>query len=289
MLSCRRFTLPAWLPPTFRGTAARYLYYLQAAVKYTPAADGAAAAASTAAAAGSGIASVSSRAPLHIWPARPQQLESAALERSLSLMATPGGGTAAATAAALPAADGSLLSPPVQSEDMPIKCWEVGPGTAVQDAVAHIIKLASQPPPQHRPHSPARLARGAPNGRLPGGSDGGRAGSVAGTADDSRSEISHEPEEVEVEPGAGSFAAAATAAAAGMPPLAPQQHDQQLPPQQQQQQTGSGASSPRSLLAARRPSLQRPGQEAAAAGVAARSPSLAPLDSGSTLRSYALR
>lgn len=282
LLPCR-FTLPAWLPPTFRGTAARYVYYLQAAVKYTAAADGEPAAAAD-------ILSVSSRAPLHIWPARPQQLESAALERSLSLMATPGGGTAAATAAALPAADGSLLSPPVQSEDMPIKCWEVGPGTAVQDAVAHIIKLASQPAPQHRPHSPARLGRGAPNGRLPGGSDGGRAGSVAGTVDDSRSEISHEPEEVEVEPGAGSFAAAATAAAAGMLPPALQQHDQQQAlDHQQQQQAGSGASSPRSLLAARRPSLQRPGQEAVGAGGAARSPSLALLDSGSTLRSYALR
>ncbi len=267
------------------------MYYLQAAIKYTAAADSAVGSAAAAEAA-AGVLSVSSRAPLHIWPARLQQLESAALERSLSLMATPGGGTAAATAAALPAADGSLLSPPVQSEDMPIKCWEVGPGTAVQDAVAHIIKLASQPPQQHRPHSLARLSRGAPNGRLPSGSDTGRAGSVAGTVDDSRSEISHEPEEVEVEPGAGSFGPAASAAAAGMPPLAPQQHDQQLAPEQQQQQQqgmSSGASSPRSLLAARRPSLQRPGQEAAATGGAARSPSLAPLDSGSTLRSYALR
>jgi hypothetical protein len=72
-----------------------------------------------------------------------------------------------------------------------------------------------------------------------------------------------------------------------MPPPASQQHDQQPALEQQQQQAGSGASSPRSLLAARRPSLQRPGQEAA--GGAARSPSLAPLDSGSTLRSYALR
>lgn len=217
---------------------------------------------------------MSSRTPLHIWPAKPQQLESATLERSLSLLAAGG----AAAAADTPAGDGSLLSPPIGSDGMPIKCWEIGPGTAVQDAVAHIVKLAAAPAAPPRPHSPGRLARGG--GGKAGGGDGAASGSLSGAADDTQSEISHaEPEEVEMEPsGSGQ-------AAAGQQPSAAQQpHDQQ---QQQQQALGSSASSPRSLLSARRPSLQRPGLDAAS--TAPRSPSQLIADSGSTLRSYALR
>lgn len=285
-LPCRRFTLPPWLPPTFNGTAARYVYYLQAAVKYrstaAPPGEAAAVPAGAAAAGQAGSTSVASRAPLYIWPAKPQQLEAVTLERSLSLLAASGSG--AAEAAAVPAADGSLLSPPIQSEDMPIKCWEIGPGTAVQDAVAHIIKLVAQPPQAARSHSPGRLAHGNGAG---GGADisaGMLAGSVAGTFDDSQSEISHaeQPEEVEMESSASGLAAAA---AGGAPPPAAQQQQEQ-----QQGALGSATSSPRSsLLSARRPSLQLPRQETAGAGGVPRSPSLLLPDSGSTLRSYALR
>jgi hypothetical protein len=73
-----RFTLPAWLPPTFRGTAVRYLYYLQAVVRYRPAlpqhSDGSSSEAGGAAANGAALAASSSavvtRTLLQVWPLR---------------------------------------------------------------------------------------------------------------------------------------------------------------------------------------------------------------------------
>lgn len=196
-----RFTLPGWLPPTFRGTAVRYIYYLQALVKYrsAPASDNTGAAAEQ-------PGSVASRAPLHLWPAKQQQLESATLERTPSLLTPASTALPAAGSTALATADGSLLSPPIQSEDVPIKCWEIGPGTAVQDAVAHIIKLASQPPASvGRPASPGHLPRGG-SGRGSGGMLAGSAGN-GDAGGDAHSEISHDPEELEMGPAGGSSAA----------------------------------------------------------------------------------
>ncbi|EFN58536.1 hypothetical protein CHLNCDRAFT_140640 [Chlorella variabilis] len=291
-----RFTLPAWLPPTFRGTAVRYLYYLEAIVKYRAArgqqqqqegvggsssksngVGGQAGAASAAASvAGSASSGVATRIPLHIWPAKADS--AGAAERSPALLG------------------GSLPPPALQSEDMPIKCWEIGPGTAVQDAVAHIVKLASQPQQASRPHSPGgRLARGSGAGSSAGG-------------DDSRSEISHDAQEGEavaeegdVAPGGGGgsgLAVAATpvtaVAAPPMPPRLPPEQlavaaataQQQLPPQGTP--ASSGASTPHSRLPARRPPLSRSSLDQSASLALPRSPSQL-LDSGSTLRSYALR
>ena len=213
------------------------------------------------------------RAPLHV------QADSAgAAERSPALLG------------------GSLPPPALQSEDMPIKCWEIGPGTAVQDAVAHIVKLASQPQQASRPHSPGgRLARGSGAGSSAGG-------------DDSRSEISHDAQEGEavaeegdVAPGGGGgsgLAVAATpvtaVAAPPMPPRLPPEQlavaaataQQQLPPQGTP--ASSGASTPHSRLPVRRPPLSRSSLDQSASLALPRSPSQL-LDSGSTLRSYALR
>lgn len=273
----------------------RYIYYLQVLVKYRAAAGSAAAGAAPAVAGQSG--SVSSRAPLHIWPAKQQQLESATLERTPSLLSPAGAGLPAAASVAAAAADGSLLSPPIQSEDVPIKCWEIGPGTAVQDAVAHIVKLASQPlAGMGRPASPGHLPRGG-SGR----GSGGLLASSAGNGDaggDAHSEISHDPEEAEMGPAAGISAVGAPGAAGAaaappqlnLPALSTQQQ-QQL--QQQQQQLGSslssGASTPGSApMLARRTSLARPSLDHALLATP-RSPTQRLLESGSTLRSFALR
>ncbi|KAL4443005.1 hypothetical protein ABPG77_008496 [Micractinium sp. CCAP 211/92] len=279
-----RFVLPGWLPPTFRGTAVRYIYYLQAVVKYR----------SAAASADAGQpSSVASRAPLHLWPAKQQQLESATLERTPSLLNPASAASPAAGSAAL-AADGSLLSPPIQSEDVPIKCWEIGPGTAVQDAVAHIIKLATQPQASlGRPASPGHLPRGS-SGRGSGGILAGSTGN-GDAGGDAHSEISHEPEEVEVGPAGGSSAAGL----AGVPGAKAAPPRLSLPGQQQQPDPGqpgpgssslsSGQSTPRSArLLARRPSLARPSLEHAPLATP-RSPTQLLHDGGSALRSFALR
>ena len=211
------------------------------------------------------------RTPLHIWPTRQQQLEGATLERRPSLA----GGRAASAPR-----HGALRPTPYKSGDMPIKCWEIGPGTAVQDAVAHIAKLASQPGQSPgRPQSPGRMVRG---------------GAVGVSGDiDAHSEISHEPEGEEAEgaparSGSGTAGIGGAAAAGAAVP----------PPAEAAQggggggsELGSGASTPRSSrLIARRNSLaQRPSLEAAAALMAPRSPSQLLHDGGATLRSYGLR
>lgn len=284
-----RFTLPGWLPPTFRGTAVRYIYYLQALVKYrsAPASDNTGAAAEQ-------PGSVASRAPLHLWPAKQQQLESATLERTPSLLTPASTALPAAGSTALATADGSLLSPPIQSEDVPIKCWEIGPGTAVQDAVAHIIKLASQPPASvGRPASPGHLPRGG-SGRGSGGMLAGSAGN-GDAGGDAHSEISHDPEELEMGPAGGSSAAGA-AGVAGAAAAPPRLNLPALPQQPELSQQGPGSSSlssgpstPRSArMLARRPSLARPSLEHASLATP-RSPSQLLHDSGSALRSFALR
>lgn len=286
-----RFVLPGWLPPTFRGTAVRYIYYLQAVVKYRSAA-----ASSDAGVTAGQPSSVASRAPLHLWPAKQQQLESATLERTPSLLSSATAASPAAGSAAL-AADGSLLSPPIQSEDVPIKCWEIGPGTAVQDAVAHIIKLATQPQASlGRPPSPGHLPRGS-SGRGSGGILAGSTGN-GDAGGDAHSEISHDPEEVETGP-AGGGSTAGSAGVAGAK-AAPPRLSLPPPPGQQQQpdpgQPGPGSSSlsngqstPRSArLLARRPSLARPSLEHAPLATP-RSPTQLLHDGGSALRSFALR
>eukprot|EP00887_Chlorella_sp_A99_P002645 scaffold6.g2645.t1 len=192
-----RFALPNWLPPTFRGTAVRYSYTLQASVTYREldvgelaaaelplpsgelmpedlpqdnaadsedeAATGAAgqqhagdgsrrpplppgsrpsgAAALRPAAAEAATTSVTVRIPLLIWPLRP--------EGPPAVLGGQANGLGRPTA--------GLAAQQQHSDEVSIKCWEIGPGTAVQDAIAHIAKLAAVPAAL-RPSSPGRVA-----------------------------------------------------------------------------------------------------------------------------------
>jgi hypothetical protein len=140
-----RFELPPWLPPTFRGTAVRYSYTLEATAAYA-----APAAADTGA---PPARAASARLEVTVWPAR----------------AAEGGGAAAAAAAEAAAAeapDGAF--PPPDDEATAITCWEVGAGTSVADAVAHIARLGAGEAP-------------APLAEAPGGS-GGRGRALARAA-----------------------------------------------------------------------------------------------------------
>jgi hypothetical protein len=157
-----RFALPAWLPPTFRGSAVRYSYFIDAKVRYVvheglleqqhaqqeeesgeitevqpdpiPRGEGT-------------PASAHAKTSLHIWPASPEQAP-AGTERTGSAL------VAAAAAAAGPG-PGLVWGPGgsestagsrggFPEEELTIKCWEIGAGTAVQDALAHIARLGSK-------------------------------------------------------------------------------------------------------------------------------------------------
>ncbi|KAL4857998.1 Suppressor of tumorigenicity 14 [Chlorella vulgaris] len=306
-----RFTLPAWLPPTFRGTAVRYLYCLQAVVKYRAAGSMERSSSSGGGAGGGGgsngdaaappAASVATRIPLHIWPAKLLQLEGAT-ERGAAGGLPSAAGAAANGVPATPAAIG------LPSEEMPIKCWEIGPGTAVQDAISHIVKLAVQLPNTNRPHSP-----GGQLTRRPGsGAHVPLAARAAG--EDSRSEISFEGEEAQqplleggrVSPGGGGGGAAAAAAADGgaspvplhlrtpkkHPELAAAGQPEARQPGQEQAASSTPPSSSSSRAVARRPSLSRPSLDGGGPGPLALAPARSPAllqDNGSSLRTYALR
>ena len=87
------------------------------------------------------------------------------------------------------------IFPTLFSEEYPVKCWEIGPGTAVEDAISHIKKLAAAPPGgmSPSPFSPGRLRIKQENSnnnnnslRLSASGSGGALPS------DSTSEIAHE-------------------------------------------------------------------------------------------------
>ncbi len=200
-----RFKLPSWLPPTFKGTAVRYSYYLDAHLSYFQYDAGV-----VAAAASTGAdppkqgtpGSISTRLALHIWPDQDLNSSETTVANNNSThhkqnnINTSGG----ADVIAFPGALG---------EEAQIKCWEVGPGTAVEDAISHISKLitaGSGIPPS--PFSPGRmqtgLSRQESSGPLlaagaaatvPGTSRGGGGAFGSSTRvghSDSASEISHD-------------------------------------------------------------------------------------------------
>lgn len=178
-----RFKVPSWVPPTFKGTAVRYSYYLDAHLSYFQYEVGV-----VAAAAATGVdppkqgtpGSISTRIPLHIWPDQ----ESSIIINSDNMKNERGS-----------------VFPVVGGEDASIKCWEVGPGTAVEDAISHISKLltaGSGVPPS--PFSPGRmktsLSRQESSGPLLTPSVVLGSGALGGTSrvghSDSASEISHD-------------------------------------------------------------------------------------------------
>ena len=195
--TCCRFALPSWLPPTFRGTAVRYSYALQARVSYRelqpgelaeaeanalpagdlmpedlPQANGDDSDDETHAGSrrqrspqpggprprGPATTSVTVLIPLHIWPLRAEAQLPLGERPNASGGSMPnglgkgsGGGGPLGTPAGMPGV------PPAEAEVV-VKCWEIGPGTAVQDAISHIAKLAAVPPTLRAPGSPQRRA-----------------------------------------------------------------------------------------------------------------------------------
>jgi hypothetical protein len=194
-----RFKLPTWLPPTFKGTAVRYSYYLDAHLSYFQYDAGV-----VAAAAATGVdppkqgtpGSISTRLALHIWPDQEANSENTATNTTTSSSQykqsnnnARGGGNSG----------GSDVFPLALGEDAPIKCWEVGPGTAVEDAISHISKLVTTGSGiPASPFSPGRmktsLSRQQSSGPLLGGGAGSGSGRMPSGLlhSDSASEISYD-------------------------------------------------------------------------------------------------
>ncbi|GAB4820682.1 hypothetical protein N2152v2_007728 [Parachlorella kessleri] len=140
-----RFALPTTLPPSFKGTAVRVSYTLTASVHYRQSLGGEVSEPSTPEASTTsfgpseaaeqqqlegtvtpdGITTSTVQLPVHIWPLKAE---------SDSWQPT--------SLAAAPASQEPL--PLITSDDMTIKCWEIGPGTGVQEAIAHICRLVAQ-------------------------------------------------------------------------------------------------------------------------------------------------
>jgi hypothetical protein len=192
-----RCKLPSWLPPTFKGTAVRYSYYLDAHLSYFQYEAGV-----VAAAAATGIdppkqgtpGSISTRLALHIWPDQESPIISNVDNSAAANINNKS--SSSSSLHHMNKTSGDVF--PI-GEDAPIKCWEVGPGTAVEDAISHISKLitaGSGIPPS--PFSPGRMKTSmsrqessgpllAASGVLGSGALGSRRGHS-----DSASEISHD-------------------------------------------------------------------------------------------------
>jgi len=190
-----RFKLPAWLPPTFKGTAVRYSYHLDAHLNYFQYEAGV-----VAAAAAAGVdppkqgtpGLISTRLALHIWP--DQGSTTGGNADTNSAVANKKSGTLHH----LKNASGDVF-PLVLDEDAPIKCWEVGPGTAVEDAIKHISTLLrAGPGVPPSPFSPGRmktgLSRQESSGPLLAASSVLSSGALGSRRlhSDSASEISHD-------------------------------------------------------------------------------------------------
>ena len=152
-----RFVLPEWLPPTFKGTAVKYFYYLQASVTYTaePELRVMETGQEIEAAPGGGIKRRGEsefrgggqdlgekrvavcRSALHIWPSDVCPEISSNLSQR-GFVVEDGVGAVKEEQAS---GSGTMSSKTILGgivDDVAIKCWEVGPSTEVGDAVNHI-------------------------------------------------------------------------------------------------------------------------------------------------------
>lgn len=137
-----RFMLPSWLPPSFKGIAVRYSYLIEASVNYFSYAERIDPDAPPEARSLKRTPITASvRLPLRIWPHRDFGLciEKNGSVSSIniadsgdSLGGIPEGGSNKGDA-----------FPVLRPDEVPLKCWEVGPGTTVEDAIGHIIKLGT--------------------------------------------------------------------------------------------------------------------------------------------------
>lgn len=117
------------------------------------------------------LGSISTRLALQIWPVVDQ-----GPTHDSSVASSPRGELGPAPFRKL-SKPGDVF-PSIQAEDFPIKCWEIGPGTAVEDAISHISKLGiSSSGGSSTPFSPGRMQA--------------RQNSLA-TVSESASEISHD-------------------------------------------------------------------------------------------------
>ena len=151
-----RFRLPEWLPPTFQGLAVRFSYYLDVRVRW-----------SLLSLTSEGVGEVSGspllesriRDVVHVWPLDGRRSQAGAMD-GVRWQGQERGGQLADW-------DGVLSS---------VKCWEVGFGTTIGDAMEN-LELLRQDSSNSAPYSPAYLSNSLSRtssleperGRLPGG------------------------------------------------------------------------------------------------------------------------
>ncbi|KAL6776017.1 hypothetical protein ACKKBG_A19460 [Auxenochlorella protothecoides x Auxenochlorella symbiontica] len=123
----RRFViqsrLPSWLPPTYMGTALRVAYQLSAIIRYRDASS-----------AHESSFAASPLSPPGVSPA--QAVLQHAVRAAVVVLPGPGSGGRAVLRA--------LLSPRLAQPTM--RCWEVGAGTDLTQALDHLDALARQEP-----------------------------------------------------------------------------------------------------------------------------------------------
>lgn len=170
-----RLTLPQWLPPTYKGIAVRYWYYLEAKIHYSDRREPPTSTSSkkveqpTASSSFPASFHAITRLPLLIWPSRDTVTK---LPSSLSAVLSFNGskadrfdgmldntnnqnrnanasiGTANTKTGTIDGYDNDVF-PSSLPEEFIMKCWEVGAGTTLEDAVGHITKLTTSIPAMH--------------------------------------------------------------------------------------------------------------------------------------------
>lgn len=146
--------------------------------------------------AGNGVTAATTatvRIPLHIWPLRPEG-SSCGLGSLINGLSSQVASVASTQPHATQQQQQLLLQQQQHNPDeaITIKCWEIGPGTQVEDAISHIAKLAAVPAAL-RPSSPGK--RPTTRQHMQPGLQSQANGAAAGQIDDARSEISHDETE----------------------------------------------------------------------------------------------
>ena len=140
-----RFRLPEWLPPTFHGFAVRYWYYLDVRVRWSlllPAEE--VANARTGQVPGSHLNESRIREVVRVWPLNDSRSQAGAMDgvrREDQESGTQCTGGENARGGALPR----------------VKCWEVGYGTTIEDAIEN-LELLGRDSSNSAPYSPAYLS-----------------------------------------------------------------------------------------------------------------------------------
>ena len=157
-----RFRLPEWLPPSFHGLVVRYSYYLDIRVRWTFG-DGAGLTATEERTTGAPVFETRLRDIVHVWPSTGGKSHGGAMD---GFRGQESGGSQSTSG------DRSMSK---------VKCWEVGFGTTIDDAIEN-VELLRHDSSNSVPYSPAYLTNSLSRTSSLEPERGGRSGLGAGQA-----------------------------------------------------------------------------------------------------------